>query len=78
MLKNNNLETILSNSPNEKKSALVKRLLTPEETKVVSGGNNYAQCDSSNPGHSQSGGSYTQSGGGYTQVGTVYDMTCVN
>lgn len=57
-------------------SVLIKRLLTKEEISQVSGGNNYGQCGSSNPGHSMSGGTYDQVGGGYTQSGGTYKMHC--
>lgn len=56
---------------------LVIRLLTPEETDVVAGGDGYGQasCGGSG-GYTQTGGSYTQSGGTYAQAGGSYSMNC--
>jgi hypothetical protein len=57
---------------------VVFKLLTPEESELVGGGEGTGYCQTiGTPGYQQTGGgSFTQSGGSYSQTGGSYNMTC--
>lgn len=76
-MKEKKLDMILSEVETQKDSnSIVGRLLTEQESELVSGGDGvgYCQGDSYNQ---SGGGQYTQNGGSYTQDGgEPYNMSC--
>lgn len=62
-------------SVGSKRSKLVGRLLTPQETDIVAGGSD-SNCNSAGNGHDQDSGNFTQNGGSFNQNGGGYVMKC--